>query len=221
MRRTRGFARKRRKEGSEEFVPGWSGDGQWTSGNCYSAAFMVRRGLLVAAIASIGGCNGEPGRAPADEGRTGDARALPEVGPLGEAGPLAEGGEETSCQPAPEERRACRPPLDTSVCFATWEERIPLPCGLRVYEGPIDQYLVQYISYADIPPLGGPSSICLFDPTTHALAGAWSIGHYLHFCCESSLDIYQGAASDAIIDAAVAMATHPPCDDAGDDGASP
>jgi len=175
---------------------------------------MFRRWFLVAALAFLGGCDREPSRAPADGGSTDDVLPLEEVGPPGE------GGDETSCT-VPEERRACRPPLDTSICFATWEERIPLPCGLRVFEGTIDQYLVQYISYADIPPLGGPSSICLFDETTHALAGAWSIGHYLHFCCESSLDIYQGAATDAIIDEAVAMSTHPPCDDAGDDAALP
>lgn len=166
---------------------------------------MVCRWLFVAAIASIGGCDSEPLRAPADGG------------PVVDVGPLGDGDEEPSCQPAAGERGQCRPPVDNSVCFATWEERIALPCGLRVYEGPIGQYLVQYISYADIPPLGGPSSICLFDGTTHALVGAWSIGHYLHYCCQSSLDVYQGAASDAIIDAAVAMATHPPCDDAGDD----
>jgi hypothetical protein len=122
------------------------------------------------------------------------------------------------CEPAPEERRACRPPLDTSLCPATREELAPPPCGLRVYVGPIDDNSVYYVSYADIPPIGGPSIMCVYDSTSGALTGAWNIGDYPHWCCQSSLDVYEGVVTDALISAAVSMATHPPCDDAVDGG---
>lgn len=126
-----------------------------------------------------------------------------------------DGSEGSGCE-APAERRACRPPLDTSICLGSWDDLPPPPCGLRVYVGPIGDYLAYYVSFADIPPLGGPSSICIYDTATHALVGAWTIGDYLRYCCQSSLDQYQGIVTDAMIDAAFMMSTHPPCADAGD-----
>ncbi|HEY3592832.1 MAG TPA: hypothetical protein VGL13_03120 [Polyangiaceae bacterium] len=127
-----------------------------------------------------------------------------------------------SCVPVSGDRRQCRPPLDDSLCPGTWDELGTPPCGLRVYVGPVGDVWVYYVSYADIPPLGGPSNICVYDPTSHALTGAWSVGDYLHWCCQSSLDIYQGNVTDEMIDGSVALATHPLCDDddAGDGAAA-
>ena len=94
-------------------------------------------------------------------------------------------------------------------------------CGLRIYEGPGAGYLLQYVSYADIPPIGGPSWMCVYDARSGALVGAWAQDHYLHWCCDSSLDMFQGVGSDAIAGVAASMATHPACPDAGaESGAS-
>jgi hypothetical protein len=116
-----------------------------------------------------------------------------------------------ACQPVTEERGQCRPPLDTGLCAATWETRDPPMCGLRIYEGPGAGYLLQYVSYADVPAVGGPSWMCVYDTTTHALVGVWALDHYLRWCCASSLDMFQGVGSDDIAAVAIAMAAHPPC----------
>lgn len=162
------------------------------------------------------GADSRDAAAPPDVERRDDAPGADDVGV--EAN---EGDDAAVCQPVPEDRRACRPPLDTSICPpGSWDDLPPLPCGLRVYQGPVGDYLAYYVSFADIPPLGGPSSICIYDTATHAIVGAWSVGDYLQYCCQSSLDIYQGIVTDAMIDEAYRMSTHLPCedDDAGDGG---
>ena len=121
----------------------------------------------------------------------------------------------STCTPVAAERGQCRPPLEATFCAATWDARPALMCGLRVYEGPGAGYLLQYVSYVDIPPIGGPSWMCIYDRTTQALVGVWALDHYLRWCCESSLDLFEGVASNEIANLAYAMATHPPCPDAG------
>ncbi|HEY7370934.1 MAG TPA: hypothetical protein VIF57_02065 [Polyangia bacterium] len=127
----------------------------------------------------------------------------------------APGGVATTCQPVDADRGQCRTPLDRSLCAGVWEARPTPPCGLRVYEGPGAGYLLQYVSYADIPPVGGPSWMCVYDDATHDLVGAWALDHYPRWCCGSSFDMFQGVGSDEIAAVAVSMATHPPCPDAG------
>jgi hypothetical protein len=121
----------------------------------------------------------------------------------------------STCEPVEAERGQCRPALEATFCAATWGARPPVMCGLRVYEGPGAGYLLQYVSYVDIPPIGGPSWMCIYDRTTQALIGVWALDHYLRWCCESSLDMFEGVASNEIANLAYAMATHPPCPDAG------
>jgi hypothetical protein len=137
---------------------------------------------------------------PADASDPGDA---------GEAG--------STCQPVDVDRGACRPPLDTSMCAATWDTRAAPMCGLRIYEGPGAGYLLQYVSYNDIPPIGGPSWMCVYDAASGALAGGWALDHYLRWCCGSSLDMFQGIATNQMVSVAASMATHPACPDAGAD----
>jgi hypothetical protein len=121
-----------------------------------------------------------------------------------------------ACQPVDaEEPGQCRAPLDETLCAATWDTRPAPMCGLRIYEGPGGGYLLQYVSYNDIPPVGGPSWMCVFDGGTQALVGAWALDHYPRWCCGSSFDLFQGVATDEIANLAVSMATHPPCPDAG------
>ena len=123
------------------------------------------------------------------------------------------------CEPVAAERGQCRPPLAATFCAATWAARPPAMCGLRVYEGPGAGYLLQYVSYADVPPIGGPSWLCIYDQTRQALVGVWALDHYLRWCCESSLDMFEGVATNDIANLAYSMATHPPCPDAGDEAA--
>jgi len=119
------------------------------------------------------------------------------------------------CEPADADRGACRTPLDRSLCAATWDDRPPPMCGLRIYQGPGAGYLLQYVSYSDQPPVGGPTWMCIYDPATHQLAGAWALDHYLRWCCGTSLDMFQGIATDDIANLAASMATHPACPDGG------
>ena len=121
----------------------------------------------------------------------------------------------STCEPVAAERGQCRPPLEASFCAATWGARPPPMCGLRVYEGPGAGYLLQYVSYADIPPIGGPSWMCIYDRETQVLVGVWALDHYLRWCCGSSLDLFEGVASNEIANLAYSMVTHPPCLDAG------
>jgi len=160
---------------------------------------MPARNAAIAgsAVALLAGCAGHS--SPPADGSGGDA--VPQ------------------CQPADADRGACRPPLDTSLCAATWDGRPSPMCGLRVYEGPGGGYLLQYISYSDVPPVGGPTWMCIYDAGTHQLAGAWALDHYLRWCCGTSLDMFQGVATNDIANLAASMATHAPCPDAGaDDG---
>ena len=117
------------------------------------------------------------------------------------------------CEPADADRGACRTLLDTSLCAATWDDRAPPMCGLRIYEGPGAGYLLQYVSYRDVPPVGGPTWMCIYDAGTHELVGAWALDHHLRWCCGTSLDMFQGVATDDIANLAASMATHPPCAD--------
>jgi hypothetical protein len=146
--------------------------------------------MTFASVALLGGCMGQDAAGPGDA-----------------AG--------TSCQPVAAERGQCRVPLDEALCAATWATRPTPRCGLRVYEGPGAGYLLQYVSYNDIPPVGGPSWMCVYETATQALAGAWALDHYPRWCCSSSFDLFQGVATDAIADVAVSMATHPLCPDGG------
>ena len=129
------------------------------------------------------------------------------------AGPGTDAG--TTCEPVDAERGACRPPFGGASCGSTWDTRGTPMCGLRVYEGPGGGYLLQYVSYNDIPPIGGPSWMCVYDSVTHALVGVWALDHYPRWCCGSSFDMFQGVATDELANLAVSMATHPPCPDAG------
>jgi len=129
------------------------------------------------------------------------------------AGPGTDAG--ATCEPVDAERSACRPPLGGASCGSTWDTRGTPMCGLRVYEGPGGGYLLQYVSYNDIPPIGGPSWMCVYDSVTHALVGVWALDHYPRWCCGSSFDMFQGVATDELANLAVSMATHPPCPDAG------
>ena len=150
----------------------------------------ARHLAIVGGVALLGACTGRDAARPGDD-----------------AG--------TACQPVAAERGQCLVPLDTTLCAATWETRVVPMCGLRVYEGPGAGYLLQYVSYNDVPPVGGPSFMCVYDSGTQALAGAWALDHYLRWCCGSSFDLFQGVATDQIADLAVSMATHPVCPDAG------
>ncbi len=123
------------------------------------------------------------------------------------------------CEPADAERGQCRRPVETSFCAATWAARPSPMCGLRVYEGPGAGYLLQYVSYVDIPPIGGPSWMCMYDQESQALVGVWALDHYMRWCCDSSLDMFEGVATYDIAKLAYTMATHPDCPDAGDDAA--
>ena len=164
---------------------------------------MTRRQAgIVACVVLLGSCGGGPAGTAVD--------AAPPDG-SGSADVADAAGEVSACQPVAEERGQCRPPLDTGLCAATWETRDPPMCGLRIYEGPGAGYLLQYVSYADVPAVGGPSWMCVYDATTHALVGVWALDHYLRWCCGSSLDMFQGVGSDDIAAVAIAMATHPPC----------
>ena len=120
-----------------------------------------------------------------------------------------------TCEPVDAQRGQCHAPLDAFLCASTWDTRATPMCGLRVYEGPGGGYLLQYVSYNDIPPVGGPSWMCVFDSVTHALVGTWALDHYPRWCCGSSFDMFQGVATDQLANLAVSMATHPPCPDAG------
>ncbi|HXT99667.1 MAG TPA: hypothetical protein VN903_01655 [Polyangia bacterium] len=44
-------------------------------------------------------------------------------------------------------------------------------------------YPLQYVSFNDIPPVGGPSWMCVYDSGTHALVGAWALDHFPRWCC--------------------------------------
>ena len=88
-------------------------------------------------------------------------------------------------------------------------------CGLRVYEGPGAGYLLQYVSYSDVPPVGGPTWMCIYDAGRRQLAGVWALDHYQRWCCGTSLDMFEGVATDEIASLAASMATHPPCPDGG------
>lgn len=133
-----------------------------------------------------------------------------------EASPAGPGRDASvACEPVDGERGACHQPLDAFLCASTWDMRRAPMCGLRVYEGPGGGYLLQYISYNDIPPVGGPSWMCVYDSVSHALVGAWALDHYPRWCCGSSFDLFQGVATDQLANLAVSMATHPPCPDAG------
>ncbi len=133
--------------------------------------------------------------------------------PAADAGGRADDG--PVCEPADADRGACQSPLDTSLCAATWDDRPPPMCGLRVYEGPGAGYLLQYVSFSDVPPVGGPTWMCIYDAGTRELAGAWALDHYLRWCCGTSLDMFQGVATNDIANLAASMATHPPCPDGG------
>ncbi len=119
------------------------------------------------------------------------------------------------CEPLDADRGACVRPLDTQLCAATWDDRPAPMCGLRIYEGPGAGYLLQYISYSDIPPVGGPTWMCIYDAGSHQLAGAWALDHYPRWCCGYSLDLFEGVATNDIANLAASMATHPACPDAG------
>jgi hypothetical protein len=149
-------------------------------------------GVAVAVLVLFTGCSGHSSSAR-------DAAA--------DAAPL--------CEPADADRGACRTLLDRSLCAATWDDRAPPMCGLRVYEGAGAGYLLQYVSYSDVPPVGGPTWMCIYDAGTHELVGAWALDHYLRWCCGTSLDRFQGVATDDIANLAASMATHPPCADGG------
>jgi hypothetical protein len=124
------------------------------------------------------------------------------------------------CEPADADRGACRSPLETSLCAARWDDRPSPMCGLRVYEGPGAGYLLQYVSFSDEPPVGGPTWMCIYDAGTRELAGVWALDHYLRWCCGTSLDMFEGVATNDLAALAVSMATHPLCPDVGSD-ASP
>lgn len=119
------------------------------------------------------------------------------------------------CEPADADRGACRSPLETSLCAATWDDRAPPMCGLRVYEGPGAGYLLQYVSFSDVPPVGGPTWMCIYDAGTRKLAGVWALDHYQRWCCGTSLDMFEGVATDENASLAASMAAHPPCPDGG------
>lgn len=162
----------------------------------------MRRATVVG-LALLGACATRQSPAP-------DARA-----DAGDDG-AADGGTGTACDPAPEERGQCRRPVEATFCAPTWAARPPPMCGLRVYEGPGAGYLLQYVSYVDIPPIGGPSWLCIYDQETQALVGVWALDHYLRWCCESSLDLFEGVATNEIANLAYSLAAHPACPDAGD-----
>jgi len=140
----------------------------------------------------------------------------------GQRSPAPDADAALACEPADAERGQCRRPVEASFCAATWSARPGAMCGLRVYEGPGAGYLLQYVSYVDIPPLGGPSWLCIYDQAGQKLVGVWAQDHYLRWCCESSLDMFEGVATSELATLAYTLATHPPCPDAGDgDGAAP
>jgi hypothetical protein len=158
----------------------------------------ARLTAIVCSVVVLGGCAGRSSSSPPS---TTDARDSDATLVL--------------CQPVDEDRGACRRPLDTTLCSGTWEDRAPPMCGLRVYEGPGAGYLLQYVSFSDVPPVGGPTWMCIYDAASHQLVGAWALDHYSRWCCGSSLDLFQGVATNDIASVAVSMATHPPCPDAG------
>jgi hypothetical protein len=169
---------------------------------------------LVGWAAACAACGERSSAAPGADASTApgaDAGAMPDA----DTDAALDADADPSCQPVDAERGQCRTRLDRSLCAGVWESRPTPPCGLRVYEGPGAGYLLQYISYADIPPVGGPSWMCVYDSNTHELAGAWALDHYPRWCCGSSFDMFQGVGSDAIAAVAVSMATHPPCPDGG------
>jgi hypothetical protein len=155
-------------------------------------AVLRTAGVGVGVVLLLGGCAGHSS-SPADAGI--DVAAV--------------------CQPADADRGACRTPLDRSLCTATWDDRPAPMCGLRIYEGPGEGYLLQYVSYSDVPPVGGPTWMCIYDAGTHQLAGAWALDHYQRWCCGTSLDMFQGVATNDIANLAASVATHPPCPDGG------
>lgn len=160
---------------------------------------------LVGSVVLAGACT--QGRGSGADAATSDAASGGDASGADGGGEAGSGG----CQPVAELRGLCREPLDTSLCVATWEARPEPECGLLVYEGEGAGYLLQYVSYVDIPPLGGPSWMCIYDVTSHALVGTWALDHYMRWCCNSSLDRFQGVGSDAIAGVAMSMATTAPC----------
>jgi hypothetical protein len=164
----------------------------------------IRRAATVVGFALLGSCVTRQSAAP-DAAADADAAAASD-----DAGPDA------TCEPALEERGECRRPVEATFCAATWAARPPPMCGLRIYEGPGAGYLLQYVSYVDIPPIGGPSWLCIYDLTSQQLVGVWALDHYLRWCCESSLDMFEGVATNEIANLAYSLATHPACPDAGD-----
>ncbi len=157
-------------------------------------------------VALLGACSHRRASPPGDDaGSDGD-----------DAGSDGDGAGPATCAPIDEQRGQCRTPLGASFCAETWATRDAPMCGLRVYEGPGAGYLLQYVSYNDIPPLGGPSWMCVYAQNgSRSLVGAWALDHYLRWCCGQSLDLFQGVATDEIANLAASMATHPLCPDAG------
>ena len=165
---------------------------------------VIRCAATVAGLALLGSCAAR--HSPVDAAAGSDADV--------DAGDDA--GADVTCEPATEERGQCRRPVEATFCAATWAARPPPMCGLRVYEGPGAGYLLQYVSYVDIPPIGGPSWLCIYDPANQELVGVWALDHYMRWCCESSLDMFEVVATNEIANLAYSMATHPACPDAGD-----
>jgi hypothetical protein len=158
---------------------------------------MSARLAVIVSVAVLGGC------------------ARDATPPMVDAGVDAVADVDSTCDPLDADRGACVQPLDTELCAATWDDRPAPMCGLRIYDGPGAGYLLQYISYSDVPPVGGPTWMCIYDASSHQLVGAWALDHYPRWCCGYSLDLFEGVASDDIANMAASMATHPACPDAG------
>ena len=130
-------------------------------------------------------------------------RAMPPPTPLPSASPRTR----IAAPAGRRSTRRCAPPPGTIA------RRRCAGCGSTKVPGA--GYLLQYVSFSDVPPVGGPTWMCIYDAGTHQLAGAWALDHYLRWCCGTSLDMFQGVATNDIANLAASMATHPPCPDGG------
>src|ERR1044071_9853618 len=132
-----------------------------------NASLAVAAGLAVG-IALLGACGHNGATPPGNDARSDD---------------VADDAGSMSCPTIDQDRGQCRTALGAAFCADTWATRNVPMCGLRVYEGPGADYLLQYVSYNDIPPQGGQSWMCVYDPNgSQPLVGAWALDHYLNWC---------------------------------------